>query len=142
MCIEILSSDNKNLEPNVADSDITCYKIMRCINRGDILITPFRHWIANINKPLVADYLGSAEWNDVFNIWRVEHGIHTLQTLVDVDHYISLYNHLFTIDDTIIYECIIPKGTKYYIGCGGDYCSERIEFVKMYVPIDTEKNQE
>lgn len=111
--------------PLIAERDIPCYKKLQQV-RKDVYITP----VLDIKVPIEC-IQGKVPFEatilDKFSfIWRhilgfgnlVENGfIHSFQ---EDDEY-RMYE---------VFKCIIPKGTKYFIGKENDYASERIIFLE------------
>ena len=128
MCLFKNTGFHPHNRPLTADRDIICYKKVQQVGK-DTYITPCT--IAPIpieciqNKvPFKAQILSKFKfiWRHVFGFGRfVEDGfIHTYQD----DNKSTIFE---------VYECIIPKGTKYFIGLQGDYASERIIFLKKMI---------
>lgn len=118
--------------PLVADEDIVCYKVLtkNAWDSPDILRTPYQY--QKIRIQVYLDYqIPFTAWDEheFCSFWRhklgfsrvVESGfIHTYRD----NHSIPLYKKEF------VFKCIIPKGTKYFIGVDNDYASERIIFLE------------
>lgn len=106
------------LKARTARRDIICYKRLYKTKEG--LTTPYRHLKVDTSLPLIADFLGFAK--EMQDFYMVTHGIHT---------YVDLYPPYIS-GNYILYQCIIPKGTRYYISYDKtEYCSERIHFVQQ-----------
>ena len=106
------------LKARTARRDIICYKLLYKTKEG--LITPCQHLKVDTSLPLIADFLDFAE--EMQDFYMVTHGIHT---------YTDLYLSYIT-GNYILYQCIIPKGTRYYISYDKtEYCSERIHFIQQ-----------
>ena len=112
--------------PLIADRDIICYKKVKQVGKN-AYITPCTNAPIPIeciqNKvPFEAQILSKFKfiWRHVFGFGRfVEDGfIHTYQE-----------DNGWRICE--VFECIIPKGTKYFVGVQGDYASEKIIFLKQ-----------
>lgn len=111
--------------PLVAKEDIVCYKKLYQFTKN-VYFTPCTKVQVPIEciqhkVPFEAQILSKSEF-----IWRhilgfsncVEDGfIHSFQE--------SGYSSSF-----MTFKCLIPKGTKYFVGMQGDYASERIIFLK------------
>jgi hypothetical protein len=124
MCLFKVRGFHPLNRPLIAKEDIICYKKLQQI--GDAYITPCSNTQVPIecirNKvPFKAQILSKCKF-----IWRhilgfnnkVEDGfIHSFQ----IDHRLR---------DYLTFKCIIPKGTKYFVGIHGDYASERIIFLE------------
>lgn len=120
--------------PLIAKEDITCYKELR-VNFANILITPHTNVVVPIkcvqkNKrkriPFKAEILNKFKfiWRHVLGFSNiVEDGfIHTFS--LSIPHRDLFYCNR-------VFKCIIPKGTKYFIGEDNDYASEQIIFVEQ-----------
>ena len=122
----------------VAKKDIHVVKFL--INVGGVYKTPYREMVVDINEPIVADCLGEPvddSVGDFLSLWTINNGIHSYSTrcLMGVNG-IRLYvnspvDRLF-LDywdiscDVRFMDCIIPKGTKYYLNEVGEYVSEQL----------------
>ena len=119
--------------PLVAEEDIVCYKQLYVNCNGEI-VTPYTHIpvpIKCIQKnqrkrvPFKAEILNKFKFilKHVFGFSKVvtDGFIHTFSS--EPPHY-----NLFWSDR--LFQCIIPKGTKYFIGDNDDYASEQIIFGK------------
>ena len=100
MCLRVFQK-----YPNISDKDITCYKVV--------------YDTANIfkMKSLYSDFfyeLGKVYNTEIgFKNYSIFEGFHSFKNYDDaVDFY---YNH----DGSMIVECTIPKGSKYYDGYEG-----------------------
>lgn len=117
--------------PLIAEEDIVCYKQL-CVNRLNEIVTPYEKIPVptkciqkNIKKriPFKAEILNKFEF-----IWRHVLGFSNIVTDGFI-HTFSLsvpYRDLFYGDR--VFKCIIPKGTKYFIGEDNEYASEQIIF--------------
>lgn len=116
--------------PLVAEEDIVCYKQLYVIYKDEI-VTPYTYihvptkCIQKNKKkriPFKAEIL-----NKFIFIWRHVLGF---SNIVE-DGFIHSHVHLPR--NSYLYhtfQCIIPKGTKYFIGTNDDYASEQIIFLK------------
>lgn len=125
MCLFKSLGAHPHNRPLIADRDIICYKKVQQVGK-DAYITPCTNAEIPIeciqNKvPFEAQILSKFKfiWRHVFGFGRfVEDGfIHTYQA----DNGWGFYK---------VFKCIIPKGTKYFVGIQGDYASERIIFLE------------
>ena len=152
MCLWI-----KNNKMRVASKDIVCYKTLSLTDCGSYetsyLGTRVPESVIDGSEPFVArgnilvkarsNYVKVKEKDVKYNYVTSGGLIHTFAKLKDP----RKVNKDFGFYDTI-FKCVIPKGTKYYVGLfDGDYksyASERIMFVeKVYDPIINEtKNDE
>lgn len=130
-----------DIKHKIAKEDIVCYKLMHYLG-GDEWRTPYQNFLVVLDviegkKDFCADD-GEDLPKDITpnmssNIFYVGGGyIHTYASEIDAkvekNQYPTNYLHLS------VFECIIPKGTKYLEGQDCDYmheyASERIRFVK------------
>ena len=125
MCLFKNQKFHPHNRPLVAEEDIICYKKLSRV-REDIYLTPCTDTQVPIeciqNKvPFKAIILHKLSfiWNHILGFGNfVEDGfIHTFQ---EADGY-RMYE---------TFKCIIPKGTKYFIGRERDYASEEIIFLE------------
>lgn len=120
--------------PLIADEDIVCYKQLY-LNCANMLVTPCIDIPVSIkciqkNKrkrvPFKAEIVHKFRfvWRHVLGFSNiVEDGfIHTFSSAIPL-------HNLFWSDR--VFKCIIPKGTKYFIGEDEDYASEQIIFVEQ-----------
>lgn len=120
--------------PLIAKEDIVCYKQLY-LNCANILITPCTYFpvptkCVQKNKrkrvPFKAEILNKFEFilKHVLGFSNVvtDGFIHTHSLTVS-------YCELSRGDS--VFKCIIPKGTKYFIGEDDDYASEQIIFVEQ-----------
>lgn len=133
MCLWI-----KNKKMLVAEEDIVCYKTLRKLSDGYYTAyvgTLVPENVINGSDLFKAEGLLKLEKNEHYKNrthykYNTEGGlIHSYACKEDPFETNEHYNF----DDTI-FECVIPKGTKYYVGLfdGGSksYASECIRFVK------------
>ena len=112
--------------PLIADKDIICYKQLETSHFYGY-ITPCTYSVVPAdclkNKaPFKAIILNKAQF-----IWRHILGFSNVVT----DGFI--HSHVYNPSPSFLYttfKCIIPKGTKYFIGDDHDYASEQIIFVE------------
>ena len=111
--------------PLIAEKDIICYKKLQQVG-NDAYVTPCTDTQIPIEciqdkVPFKAEIL-----HKIIFIWR-----HILGFSDCVE---DGFIHTFKEDDVyssyIVFECIIPKGTKYFIGTNDDYASEQIIFIR------------
>ena len=131
MCLIKDIGFHRNGRPLIAEKDIVCYKKLQQI-RGNYstphtYFTPHTHVPVPIkcirNKvPFEAKILHKFRF-----IWR-----HILGLGICVeDGFIHTYQEDDGYRSYAVFKCIIPKGTKYFIGRGGVYASEKIIFLKQ-----------
>lgn len=123
MCLFKDKRLHSNNRPLIAEKDISCYKNLQQI-RSNVYITPCTY--AQVPVECIQDKVPfkAVILHKLVFIWRhvlgfsncVEDGfIHSFQEDDGSRHYTQ-------------FKCIIPKGTKYFIGKYGDYASEQIIF--------------
>ena len=111
MCLVISLRYHKyRLTPLIANEDILVYKRLNHYGKSKDYYTP-------VMDAIVKFYRNKAILQDNFGVWngRVEEGIH------------SYVEKRFTPG---MHYAIIPKGTKFFIGCGGDVVSEKLIIYK------------
>lgn len=116
--------------PRKAEKDIVCYKVLRALKypAGPEKIqffTPFVGDIIDIHKPIIATSNVKPIkkwWDRIISPHTKTYGyIHTYSTKRDARGCADALGF-----NCRIFKCIIPKGTEYHIGRGGDYCSKMI----------------
>ena len=104
MCLKI-TRDSKEL---TAETDIKCYKFLLKYNENG-LMTPFQSAKVKIGGRYKSKLINSNN--------TIEIGLHSFVNSFDCEFYqIGLKN-------SEVVECIIPKGSKYYIGTFKGYAS-------------------
>ena len=125
MCLFKDKKFHPNNRPLIAQEDIVCYKQLYRVHDG-LYTTPYTDTTVpdeclNQNIPFKAEIVKKFRffWNHILG----------MSNIVD-DGFIHTYTYsrLQFCYDT--FECIIPKGTKYFIGEGIDLASEKIIFLK------------
>lgn len=114
--------------PLVAKEDIVCYKQLEHRRFAKVYVTPCTYSVVPaecVEKkvPFKAVILNKFEF-----IWKHILGFSTVVTNGFIHSYVynPSFNFLYT-----TFKCIIPKGTKYFIGDDHDYASEQIIFVEQ-----------
>jgi hypothetical protein len=113
--------------PLIAEEDIVCYKQLDISRFTNGYITPCTYSVVPAEclekkVPFKAEIL-----NKFMFIWRHVLGFSNMVT----DGFI--HSHVYIPFPSFFYctfECIIPKGTKYFIGTNDDYASEQIIFLR------------
>lgn len=113
--------------PLIAEEDIVCYKQLDTKRFTNRYITPCTCSVVPaecVEKkiPFKAEILNKFEF-----IWRHVLGFSDIVT----DGFIHSHAHLP--GNSFLYstfQCMIPKGTKYFIGINDDYASEQIIFLR------------
>lgn len=114
MCLELLS---KKL---VAKEDIVCYKIL--IKRGNELYTPYQE--VKI-KPGIFKATGTLSEDCRTRRKTVREGV--IHTFAKYDQALDRKDR----KSTLIYKCVIPKGTNYYIGLFEAFLSYGSEVINV-----------
>ena len=115
----------KNI-PEIAQEDIVCYKFYKL--RENKLFSPYKEVLApNINEVAntVLDRVYLYEYGGNNPTYMITRGFHSFKYLDDLIKELDFWLSY----DTMIFKCIIPKGTKYYEGTfdgSSSYCSESI----------------
>lgn len=132
MCLETPQS-----HPNVAESDIVCYKILETIcddldsitmrNMVDYFgvkpgewFSPFRHFHYKLGEKLVTEFLADEKNSHVVlddvRMQKIMYGFHTYAALEDAERFIFDFHTDHRSTRFQIFKAIIPAGTKYYYG--------------------------
>lgn len=132
MCLYKNKKHHPFNRPLIAEEDIVCYKLLQINYITDIFVTPYTKMPVPIeclkNKvPFKAEIFNKSKftWSHVlgFNNIVGDGFIHTY-SLNPPNYSTALCECVF--------KCIIPKGTKYFIGEHEDvYASEQIIFVEQ-----------
>lgn len=115
--------------PLVAEEDIICYKQLETVYLTDRYVTPYTYSMVptdclNEKVPFKAEIINKAQF-----IWRHILGFSNVVT----DGFIhSCVDNLPPCFPHTTFKCIIPKGTKYFVGEHRDYASEQIIFVEQF----------
>lgn len=120
--------------PLIAKEDIVCYKILIRFDYIDppyILYTPFMYEPVNIQTYLnnKISFIAKND-NKFYSFLRHKLGF----SRIVKSGFIHTYNYPVKPNKqlrTSVFKCIIPKGTKYFVGEDEDYASERIIFVEQ-----------
>ena len=106
-----------------AKKDIICYKILEKMEER--YYTPYQNIKVDVTKPL------KAVGNSITFLDPLEKGsgyIHTISNLGLVKYYIEEMR----CSHSVVFKCIIPKGTKYHKSQNdNEYCSRKIIFDKQ-----------
>ena len=110
-----------------ASKDIICYKVYIPSGINDTFVPPYRGYkMPKLGKRVQTEFNNKVDITSrLYNGESyVELGFHSYKNLEDIE----------TLQEAIIVECTIPKGTKYYKGLYGtveSYCSECIILNKV-----------
>lgn len=111
----------RNSIPIIAKKDIICYKIY--LKKEGYLSSPYLGHIPSIQNFTELES-NPTSFNCEYFIYK---GFHSFKHLKDAKLSVQLFPVLYT--DSVIYKCIIPKGSKCYRGFFAgrvSYCSESI----------------
>lgn len=131
----------KTKEPLYAEEDIVCYKVVKESKaEGCPYMTPYEESLIH-EKAIKGIWMFVAhgikkieESNSLNTSYDIGEGyIHTYKYLPH-GKYMNEYMELHHDGEFHLFECIIPRGTEYYVGSDlngfTSYASERIKFVK------------
>ena len=150
MCLITKQSDAK-----IASKDITCYKVL--LKYGNVYISPCKHfaffqnqpnpnkvfnaeksyWLENFpNDDLKPNYIDD-EGN--FSLLPVSYELNYgfFHMYKDYESALKeLKNDIVTLEPSIIFECVIPKGSRYYEGVTALYsvpsiASDKLKIIKQ-----------
>jgi len=125
MCLIINLREHPDKKPKVAKKKIRCYKILVLVKGTNKYYTPI-HGAEITSNTLKCDFFDDVPQEEEERY--IFHGIHSFKNILSCFLYI-MNLRLWTANTTkklLIKKSIIPKGTNYWIGVIGDYCSERI----------------
>lgn len=127
MCLYKNKKHHPFNKPLIADKDIVCYKQLETSHFTDGYVTPCTYSVIPaecLEKkiPFKAEIL-----NKFMFIWRHVLGFGNVVTDGFIHSYVDFPDPSFFY---YTFQCIIPKGTKYFIGNEHDYASEQIIFIK------------
>ena len=101
-----------HLNPRIAEKDIFCKK--RLIKFKDEFFTPYQHMRIEFNNGICIQQIHCFGFDEFGNIHQ---GIHSnSKCAIDISR--------------LVYPCIIPKGTQYYIGDANDLVSLKLIIFK------------
>lgn len=124
MCLDIKRSD----EAIIASEDIICYKAL--LNRGyglENLVTYYQGSEVKIGETYVSELVKSGS--------SIEIGLHSFAKLNGIKNFRK--DSCRSFKSIFVAECIIPKGSSYFIGkfemdCGyTSYASDCLKYVKI-----------
>lgn len=118
----------KNNTQNVktAKEDIHCYKVLRIKNTH--LISPYQKYRYYLNKLVTVDKMIHNNFGNVYE------GLHAYTTKLKALNCIIWMARVlgWGHDNYKVYNCIIPKGSKYYLGNNGDIVSNQMIITGRY----------
>lgn len=142
MCTIVKSRISKRSE-----EDLVCYKILEIEFGNKNYQTPYTYFpvstdIINGKEPLIAENKESLRKTQFESgtYWSVNGGyIHTYMDLECAKNKILTLRETYDTSIFNLFKCIIPKGTKYYVGFNDgflieeaeSYASEKISFVEQ-----------
>lgn len=122
MCLITLSSEQ------VADKDILCYKIL--MRRTNYFVSPYLEYRYDI--PSTVEDTTEEKYFKVMRGEMVGSGfLHAFRTHIAAIHWRRVMQGREPYTSFVIAECIIPAGTRYYIGIDNDICSKKLRLVKV-----------
>lgn len=113
-----------------ASKDIICYKVYIPSGVNDTFVSPYRGYkMPRLGKRVQTEFNNKVDITSRLYSGEsyIELGFHSYKNLEDIIEKLS-------VQEAIIVECTIPKGTKYYKGLYGtkeSYCSECIILNKV-----------
>ena len=124
----------KQTEPEIAKEDIVCYKyygVLKECGRTK-LMSPYRGAPApDLNEVAHTDLDETSKvfcrGNTNYNI--VDKGFHSFKNFDDIKEELTYIGEMA---DIIVFKCIIPKGSKFYLGIFKyflSYCSDQIKLI-------------
>lgn len=124
MCLVTLNNEQ------VADKDIVCYKIL--MRRTNYFVSPYMEYRYDIPST-VEDTAEEKEkcFRDMEKKMISSGFLHTFQTYTAATHWKEIMQGREPYTSFVIAECIIPAGTRYYIGTNSDICSKKLRLVKI-----------
>lgn len=120
MCL--IKKCGENEEPMVAKSDMTVYKvaIMMYMKSAYKFMTPYQGKVFNIGDTITAK---RPIEKTIGRMCIEASGVHAKLTLNDAKEY---GRRFLKTSSPVIFEFVIPKGTKYYIGVDDDIAAEKM----------------
>ena len=134
MCL-VLKAD----EVKVAESDIICYKVV--LKTDEDFVTYYRRSKVKLGCTYESELVVEDGFNTSLNqVKVVEKGLHTFDCTLHASYFMdSNFNQ-----DSVLIQCVIPKGSKYYVGCFNSYynsyASEKLVYVKVIDKLVRHKN--
>lgn len=113
--------------PIVSTEDIKCYKVL--VHKNGELISPYREYKYTPNET-IKDTLSESVIR-VFGVVMIESGyFHSYSNINEAKDLVSYLLRKWRIK-ALIYNAIIPKGTKYFKGQSNDLCSKSIRITTI-----------
>ena len=122
-------------EPKIAEEDIICYKIYTILYKNK-MYSPYRS-VLSPNVGIITTTLLGTPIKETNTLYRIEEGFHSFKSLneamIIMCNY-KLYSYLNK--DHVVFKCVIPKDSLYYLGRFDkyeSYCSNSIKLVEVCV---------
>lgn len=133
------STASGETEELIAEDDIPCIKIYEMNSNGD-MYSPYQTHVVEIGKSYTSsDFGDTTVYDSSPGIETISYGFHSFH----LDNPGSI-EQMIQHSGRYAYECVIPKGTKYYTNTShGEYVSESIrigEHSKTYEKAEQEAN--
>lgn len=107
----------KQQEAKIVNKNIIVYKLLYC-NNGVLRPPIFSDYVYELKKLNITDIEVSSVLDLGYNIYRAFHAFTTIRN--------ALTSNII-MNDMLLYKCIIPKGSKYYISKDGrEIASDKI----------------
>lgn len=129
MCLVVKKLRHLNNKPKIAKKDIICYKMFRVTKLG--LQSPIRGIIWNCGDNIKNGYMSADNFQMMPEDGIINKGLHSFRKVekpTDCSYTQYMIDQMKNVDDcvTVTACCIIPKGSRYWIGRDNDYCSESL----------------
>ena len=121
MCLVL---ENKNSQPQVAEADIICYKVL--VKHQDGLFTLYTKTPVSVGSTYESEF-SFTEWGDI------DCGLHSFGRLIQANDFIDIWLTPSTVE-YVLCKCCIPKGSRYYQGsfCGClSYASDKLSYLEI-----------
>lgn len=126
MCLNI---QNKFSEPLVASEDLVVYKVLENTTTEDLYLTPFQQTAVSIGSGRTyKSKLSFDRYGDV------ERGLHSFCDLEDARALARIRANIFHQCRFSVCRCLIPKGSKYYVGWfnfNDSLASDKLTYVEV-----------
>ena len=128
MCLKIKKIRHLNEKPKVAKRDIRCYKVFSLTDAGlasPYMETPWPRVSMAADKCIYAEPFQDTVY-DMEDRWKwfVSRGIHSYRRARTARR---VFKEHCLCPSTLIVECLIPKGARYWVGKRGEYCSDKLQ---------------
>lgn len=128
MCLTKNKAYHPHNRPLKAKEDIVCYKALISTYVPNLFRTPIMETELNVKFYMEFQIPYKAKKDNSF-LFFTQHilGMGSVAS----DGFIHTLSSSCTCPGYAVFKCIIPKGTKYFIGNDGDYASEQIVFIEQ-----------